>query len=58
MKILPIKDTFSLYVDHLYVGLMFLAFLILSRDKVNKKSKVNLLANFSFFTSRSGLPNQ
>jgi hypothetical protein len=36
-KILPIKDTLSLYRDHLYLGLLFLAFLIPSRIKVNKK---------------------
>jgi len=39
LKTLPIKDTFFLYRDYLYAGLMFLPFLILSRVKVNKKAK-------------------
>jgi len=38
IKFLPFKDIFSLYRDYLYVKLLFLAFLILTGQKVKKKT--------------------
>jgi len=45
LKILPIKDTLSLYRDYLYVVLILFIFLILTRIEVNKKTKGPRLVN-------------